>query len=144
MIESRRARNRNYSMVVVAEGAHLAGGERIFQAEGRLGGIGERVAAELAPLAEVETRVTVLGHVQRGGTPTPYDRLLASRFGEAAVHLAVNGGFGRMVAIQNDQIVDVTIDEAVSQYKRVPVDGQLVRLARSTGVYLGDELSREL
>ncbi len=128
-------------MLVVAEGAHPAGSDMIFQAAGRLGGIGEMVAAELAQRADVETRVTVLGHVQRGGTPTAYDRLLASRYGEASVHLAVRGGFGRMVALRNDQIVDVSIDEAVDSYKAVPVDGELVRLGRSTGVYFGDERS---
>lgn len=139
MIRSRRSRGRNYSMVVVAEGAHAAGGERVFQAMGRLGGIGETVGAELAEHAGVETRVTVLGHIQRGGTPTAYDRLLASRFGEAAVHLAVRGGLGRMVALRSDRIVDVPIDEAVAEFKRVPLDGELVRLGRSTGVYFGDE-----
>jgi ATP-dependent phosphofructokinase / diphosphate-dependent phosphofructokinase len=139
MISRRRARGRNYSMVVVAEGAHPAGSEMVFQAAGRLGGVGELVAAELAQRAELETRVTVLGHIQRGGTPTAFDRLLASRYGEAAVHLAVKGGLGRMVALRQDQIVDVSIDEAVDQYKCVPIDGELIRLGRSTGVYFGDE-----
>ena len=141
MINRRRARGRNYSMIVVAEGAHPAGSDVVFQAAGRLGGIGEKVAAELAQRADVETRVTVLGHIQRGGTPTAFDRLLASRYGEAAVHLAARGGLGRMVALRNDQIVDVSIDEAVDLYKGVPVDGELVRLGRSTGVYFGDEKS---
>ena len=139
MIQKRRARGRNYSMVVTAEGAHPAGSDMVFRAAGRLGGIGEEVAAELTEHGEVETRVTVLGHVQRGGTPTAFDRVLAARFGEAAVHLAVKGGMGRMVALRGDEVVDVTIDEAVDLYKGVPIDGELVRLGRSTGVYFGDE-----
>ncbi len=128
-------------MLVVAEGAHPAGSDMLFQAAGRLGGIGEKVAAELAARADVETRVTVLGHIQRGGTPTAFDRLLASRYGEAAVRLAARGGMGRMVALRGDQIVDVSLEDAVDQYKGVPVDGELVRLGRSTGVYFGDERS---
>ena len=83
--------------------------------------------------------MTVLGHVQRGGTPIATDRLLASRLGEAAVHLAARGGYGRMVALKADEVVDVSLDEAVASAKLVPVDGQLVRLGRSTGVYFGDE-----
>jgi ATP-dependent phosphofructokinase / diphosphate-dependent phosphofructokinase len=139
MIDERRARGRNYSLIVVAEGAFAVGTEPVYQAKGRLGGIGEKVAEEMAEHTGIESRVTVLGHVQRGGTPSAYDRVLASRFGEAAVHLAAHGGFGRMVALRGDDIVDVSFDDAVSQFKLVPVDGQVVRLARSTGVYFGDE-----
>lgn len=139
MIAERRAHGRNYSLVVVAEGAHPAGGQPIFQAQGRLGGIGQIVSDELARQTGVESRVTVLGHVQRGGTPTAFDRVLASRFGEAAVHLAAHGRFGRMVAIRDDVITDVTLDEAVSNFKLVPTDSDIVRLARSTGLYFGDE-----
>jgi 6-phosphofructokinase 1 len=139
MIEERRARGRHYSLIVVAEGAHPAGGEPVYQAKGRLGGIGAQVGEQLSEKTGIETRVTVLGHVQRGGTPTAYDRILASRFGEAAVHLLANGGFGRMVALRGDDIVDVSLDDAVSQFKLIPPSGQVVRLARSTGVYFGDE-----
>ena len=140
MVDERRARGRHFSLIVVAEGAFAAGSEPSYIAKGRLGGIGEKVAEELAEHTGIETRVTVLGHVQRGGTPTAYDRILASRFGEAAVHLAARGGYGRMVALRGDDIVDVALDDAVSQFKLVPVDSQAVRLARSTGVYFGDEV----
>lgn len=141
MVAERKRRGRNYSLVVVAEGAAPAGGKPIYQAEGRLGGIGEIVGDELAQQTGFETRVTVLGHVQRGGTPTAFDRTLASRLGEAAVHLAARGGFGRMVAVRCDDIVDVSLDEAADRPKLVPVDSQLIRTARSTGVYFGDEAS---
>ncbi len=139
MVEDRRARGRHYSLVVVAEGAYPAGGQPIYQAKGRLGGIGGIVGDELGRHTGFETRVTVLGHVQRGGTPTAFDRVLASRFGEAATDLAAQGRYGRMVALRCDEVVDVPIDEAVNNYKLVPVDGQLVHLARSTGVVFGDE-----
>jgi len=139
MVAQRRARSRTYSLVVVAEGAYPAGGQPVFKAAGRLGGIGQVVGDELGRRTGVETRVTVLGHVQRGGTPTAFDRVLASRFGEAATDLAANGEFGRMVALRADQVIDVPLDEAVSRPKLVPVDGQLVHLARSTGVVFGDE-----
>jgi ATP-dependent phosphofructokinase / diphosphate-dependent phosphofructokinase len=141
MVAERRARGRNYSLIVVAEGAFPAGGERIYQAAGRLGGIGDVVGRELSDRTGVETRVTVLGHVQRGGTPTAYDRVLATRFGEAAVHLIGRGGFGRMVALHSDEIVDVALEEAVGSYRLVPKDSQLVRTARSIGIYFGDELA---
>jgi 6-phosphofructokinase 1 len=144
MVAQRRARGASFSLIVVAEGACEIGGCLIYQAEGRLGGIGNRVASELQRLTGIETRVTVLGHVQRGGTPTAYDRLLASRFGEAAVHLLAGGGFGRVVSLRGENIVDVPLDEALAFSNTVPVDGQLVRLARSTGSFLGDEPPRSV
>ena len=139
MVAERRARGRHYSLIVVAEGAHPVGAQPVYQAAGRLGGIGGAVADELYKRTDVETRVTVLGHVQRGGTPTASDRVLASRLGEAAVHLAATGAHGRMVALRADQVVDVSLDEAVLHPKLVPLDSQLLRLGRSTGVYFGDE-----
>lgn len=139
MVAERRARGRNYSLIVVSEGAFPVGGQPLYQATGRLGGIGGVVAEELYHRTDVESRVTVLGHVQRGGTPTASDRVLASRLGEAAVHLAARGDYGRMVALRADEVVDVSLDEAVVCCKLVPSDSQLLRLGRSTGVYFGDE-----
>lgn len=139
MVAERKRHGRTYSLVVVAEGVCPPGGAPIYQAAGRLGGVGHLVGEQLAQRTGFETRVTVLGHVQRGGTPTAYDRILASRFGEAAVHLAACERYGRMVALHCDDIVDVSLDEAVGRPKLVPVDSQLVRTARSTGVYFGDE-----
>lgn len=142
MIAQRRARGSSFSLIVVAEGASPLGCEPTYQAEGRLGGIGEIVGDELARRTGVETRVTVLGHIQRGGTPTAYDRVLATRFGEAAVHLLARGGFGRVVSLRGDRIEDVTLDEALCFYNQVPVDGQHVRVARACGAYFGDEQPR--
>jgi ATP-dependent phosphofructokinase / diphosphate-dependent phosphofructokinase len=142
MVSDRKAHARNYSLVVVAEGAFPAGGEPIFQAEGRLGGIAQMVGLEFGRCTGFDTRVTVLGHVQRGGTPTAYDRVLASQFGESAVHLVAQGQFGRMVALRGECVVAASLDDAVGCNKLVPIDGQLVRLARSTGVYFGDEMEK--
>lgn len=143
MVAKRRAHNRNYSLVVVAEGSFPAGSSPFYQSPGRLGGVAQVVGTELARLTGVETRVTVLGHTQRGGTPTAYDRVLASRFGEAATHLAAAGRYGRMVALRGEEIVDVTLEQALSRFNRVQPDCQLVRMARSTGICFGDELVPE-
>ncbi|TLN07177.1 ATP-dependent 6-phosphofructokinase, partial [bacterium] len=104
-VEERKQRGSPFSIIAVAEGAHASGGEPLVSRPGdsvyvpRLGGIGQVVAEFIAANCQVETRVTVLGHLQRGGSPTPYDRVLATRLGAAAVRLAAAGGFGRMVAL---------------------------------------------
>jgi len=139
MVGERRARGSQYSLIVTAEGAAPTDCGPVCQVDGRLGGIGQMVSNELAQRTGVMTRVTVLGHVQRGGTPTANDRVLASRFGEEAIHLAARGIYGQMVALRADEIVGVPLDEAVNHTKLVSVGGQLVRLGRSTGVYFGDE-----
>jgi 6-phosphofructokinase 1 len=121
VLDARRRRGRLFSVVVVAEGAAPAGEEpppRI--GEGIPSGIGMRVAQEIGTRLNVETRLTVLGHIQRGGTPTAFDRVLATRFGIHAVDFAREGRFGHMVALQGTQIVPVTLEEATSGPK--PVD----------------------
>ena len=144
-IEARRAAGQPYSIVVVAEGAVPAEGEPSFLAERESGGMRRlfgaagRVAEGLAHLVELDLRATVLGHIQRGGSPSNFDRVLGSRFGEAAVHLVAKGGFGRMVALRGNDIVDVAIRDAIGQQKLVDPSGQLVRTARSLGVVFGDE-----
>ncbi len=83
--------------------------------------------------------MTVLGHLQRGGTPTPYDRWIATRYGAAAVRLAAQGKFDRMVALQRGDVVDVLLEEALQQPKRVDLDGDAMRTARGLGIAFGDE-----
>ena len=139
MVDERRARGSHFSLIVVAEGATAVDCGPVCQEDGRLGGIGQVVSRGLAERTGVMTRVTVLGHVQRGGTPTATDRVLASRFGEEAVHLLARGTYGQMVALQADEIVGVPLEDAVNHPKLVSVGGQMVRLGRSTGVYFGDE-----
>lgn len=134
-----------FAIVVVAEGAHAAG-EGVSVLEGaapgkdfRYGGIAERLEREIQARTGFETRSLVLGHLQRGGQPTAYDRLLALRFGVAAVDLVAEGHFGCMVAINPPEIHAVPLAEAVRGIRHVPLDGDVVRTARAMGISFGDE-----
>jgi 6-phosphofructokinase 1 len=139
----RARRGGKFSIVVVAEGALAQGGLPTYQetraggASLRLGGICARLAEEIALRTGAETRTTVLGHLQRGGSPSPFDRVLGTRFGAAAAHLVARGGFGRMVALRGTDIVDVPIGDAIAHPKLVDPDGELVRAARSVGISFG-------
>ena len=133
-LKRRHAKGRFASIVVVAEGATpkegtMAVASREVDAFGhvRLGGIGNMLAEEIEQRTGFETRVTILGHIQRGGTPTAFDRVLATRFGVAAIDCVHDGDFGQMVALQASQIVRVPLAEAVAELKTV--DPQLVALA---------------
>ena len=143
-IAKREKMGRKFSLVVVSEGACPEGECQVVQEAGgpgrlpRLGGIGNHLASILKERIPQEVRVTVLGHLQRGGSPSPFDRLLGTRLGAAAVRLAAERGLGKMVALRSPQIVAVDLAEAVGQLKRVPVDGELVRVARGLGISLGD------
>jgi 6-phosphofructokinase 1 len=144
-IEERIAGGRNFSVVVVAEGAKPVGGKEVYLPEvdeflgaGRLGGIADIVCREVARLIQQESRVTVLGHLQRGGSPTPFDRALATRFGSTAAHLVAKHKFGHMVALQCNQIVPVPLSEVIGKTKIVPADGELVYSVRSMGISFGD------
>jgi len=143
-IAEREQAGRHFSIVVVAEGARPEGGDFVTSAEqpkdreARLGGIGAQVAAEIEKRTGKETRSMVLGHLQRGGGPTNFDRLLCTLFGTTAVELIADGRFGRMVAYTGAAIDSVPIAEAVGQLKRVPTDGAFVRSARALGISLGD------
>jgi 6-phosphofructokinase 1 len=143
-IRGRARAGRPFSIVAAAEGAFPRGGEQVYQSEGdalyfaRLGGVSLHVAREIAERCRTESRVTVLGHLQRGGSPTAFDRWLATRFGSAAVHLALAGGHGRMVALRGTRVTDVSLAEALAEPKRVDLQGDAVRTARSLGICLGD------
>ncbi len=131
-IRRRHGRGKDFSIVVVSEGYELRaeGTEARLVEQGgldafghvRLGGVGHVLAAEIERLTGYETRVTVLGHVQRGGTPTARDRVLATRFGLRAADLVHEGRFGRMAALQGDAIVDVSLEEATAALKTVPLE----------------------
>jgi len=139
-IRQREAEGRHFSMVVVAEGAVARGGEEVYlDAERRrLGGVGDRVARVIEQKTGKETRTLVLGHLQRGGSPTTFDRLLGLRFGAAAVRLIAEGKFGHMVALDPPTIVSVPLDEALAAPKRVPLDSDSIATARDLGISLGD------
>jgi ATP-dependent phosphofructokinase / diphosphate-dependent phosphofructokinase len=131
-IRRRHERGKDFSIVVVSEGYELtyesgetrrvAGEARASDQFGhvRFGGVGEALARDIEERTGYETRVTVLGHVQRGGTPTPRDRVLATRYGLKAAELVLEGRFGRMAALHGDAIVDVSLAEATAELKRVP------------------------
>jgi len=144
-IMSREARGRRFSLVVVAEGARPAGGEMVTQGpkelgrEVLLGGIGELVAREIEERTGKETRNLVLGHLQRGGTPTARDRVLALGFGAAAVRVIAAGESGVMVALDPPDVKTVPISVATSRMKTVPLDSDILMTAREIGLCLGDE-----
>ncbi len=133
-----------FSIVVVAEGAKPVGGavSVVEEASGtfveRLGGMAARVAAQLEETTGKETRFVVLGHLQRGGAPTSFDRMLATRMGARAVELVLEGQFGTMVAFHPPEVVAVPLDRIVGRTKNVPVDFDVVRTARAMGIALGD------
>lgn len=133
---------RNFALVVVSEAVKTPDGKKhevvYHGGETRYGGIADYLGVKIAEATNSETRVTVLGHVQRGASPTYNDRLLASAFGVRAVDLLVEGKFGRMVAWQNDTITDVAIEDAIKECHIVDVDGMLVHTARSLGISFGD------
>jgi 6-phosphofructokinase 1 len=104
----------------------------------RLGGIGSVVAKQIEEITKVETRVTVLGHLLRGGIPSAYDRILATRFGIEAVHMVVKGQFGKMVALQGNKLTKVLIKDVGGKTRKVPKDSDLINAARSVGTCLGD------
>jgi 6-phosphofructokinase 1 len=133
-----------FSIVVVAEGAKAVGGSLTVQVAARagyverLGGVGIAVAAQLEELTGKEARCVVLGHLQRGGGPTAFDRVLATRFGGVAVELLQRGVFGKMVANNPPDIVPIPLSDVVGRTKTVPLDYDLLRTARALGVSLGD------
>ncbi len=143
-VRQRVERGYLFSIVVVSEGAKSMDGGQVFSRKGdemyvpRLGGIGQAVG-EYIERAGFETRVTVLGHLQRGGSPTPFDRWLATRYGAAAVRLAAQGKFDCMVALHAGKIVDISLEEALAVPKRVDVQGDAMVTARGLGISFGDE-----
>lgn len=143
-IQDRENQGKQFTIVVVAEGAREKGGEFVTSSgtvenrEARLGGIGAIVAKEIEARSGKEARVCVLGHLQRGGSPTSFDRALCSIFGAHAVELIEAKDFGKMVAFQGSQVGSVRISEAVGKLKTVRPDGSLARTARALGICLGD------
>ena len=142
-IRQREKHGMHFSILVVSEGAKPLGGTQIYSRMGdeiyvpRLGGIGLVVGKHIEQQG-FETRVTVLGHLQRGGSPSPFDRWLATRYGAAAVRLAERGGFDRMVALKAGMVVDVSLDEALAVPRRVDVNGDAIITAKNMNISFGD------
>ena len=135
---------KRFSIVVVAEGARPKKGsmvvERVVSDSHdpiRLGGVGAKLARDIEDATGLETRYTILGHLQRGGTPTAFDRVLATRFGHHALELVVKERFGRMVCLKGQEIKSVPIARAVARLKLVPRNHPLIKVARALGTSFG-------
>jgi ATP-dependent phosphofructokinase / diphosphate-dependent phosphofructokinase len=144
-ILKRELMGKRFSLVCVAEGAKPINGEMTFKGKDikrtdpvRLGGIGEVVAKNIEENTGRETRVTVLGHLQRGGSPTPFDRILSTKFGSFAVELAANKKFGRMVALKGTEVKNVKIEDAIAKQKLVRKDTQAFIAAKAIGISFGE------
>lgn len=143
-IQEREEAAKHFTLIVVAEGARVRGGDFVTMAdqpanrEARLGGIGAMIGAEVEKRTGKETRLCVLGHLQRGGTPTNFDRALCSMFGAEAVELLASGDYGKMVSFGDDRVGSTRILDAVGRLKTVPLDGRLIRTARALGICMGD------
>jgi phosphofructokinase-like protein len=138
----KREQDRNFFLVVVAEGVMTESGEPVTVSDAgapkRLGGIGHHLGRRISEETGAQTRVTVLGHTQRGGSPTPQDRLFASAFGVWAVDMVAEGKFDRMVAWSNRDCIDVPLADVVDRPHIVDLNGPVVRTARGLGICLGD------
>jgi ATP-dependent phosphofructokinase / diphosphate-dependent phosphofructokinase len=141
----KRSKGARFSIICVAEGAKPEGGDLMIKENDikrtdpvRLGGIGELVASRIREETRLETRVTVLGHLQRGGSPTAYDRILATRFGAAALSAASRGKFDTMVSLRGRDVVTVRLEDAIRRQRLVPLDSELVMVARAVGTSFGD------
>jgi phosphofructokinase-like protein len=145
-VRDRNRRGKRFSIVVIAEGARPKGGEivikRIVRKSAdpvRLGGVGFVLGGEVERTTGIETRTVILGHLQRGGAPTAFDRVLATSLGTEAVNLAAQGRYGRMVAIKNGGVTSVPLETAAGGPRLVPLDYPLLAAARSLGTSFGDE-----
>ncbi|MGB9673916.1 MAG: 6-phosphofructokinase [Anaerolineales bacterium] len=142
-ILQREQEGHNFSIVVVSEAAHPLGGNVIAkQQPGRqelLGGIGERLARELEQITGKETRLVVLGHLLRGGSPTAFDRLVALRFGAAAIRALAEGMDGIMVALDPPNVRYVPLEKVTSRTRKVPLNSDTILTARDMGICLGDK-----
>ncbi len=144
-VRDREGSGRKFSIIVVGEGAAPKGGRPVVQRRVeestdpiRLGGVGNWLAERIETETRIEARVTVLGHLQRSGSPTAFDRILGIRFGVAAVDLAAQGVFGRMVSLRGSDITSVPLEDAISSPRFVDPAGSQMRAARAVGVCFGD------
>ena len=143
-LKKRSRKGKRFSIVVAAEGARPIGGTLIIKGVDkkspdpiRLGGIGRFLSGQIKERMKLETRVTVLGHIQRGGTPTAFDRVLATRFGSAAAHAVAEGDFGKVVCLRGAEIIRVPLERTIAELKKVPPNHQLIAAAKSVGTEFG-------
>ena len=145
-IRKRQQDGKMFSIIVVAEGAKPEGGQmtvaRIVKDSFepiRLGGVGNKLAQELEEMMGIEARCTILGYLQRGGSPTAFDRVLCTRYGVAAIEACIAGIYNVMVSLRNDSIITVPLEEAGSEPRSVTRDNELIKAARDIGISFGDE-----
>jgi 6-phosphofructokinase len=144
-ILTREYRGSSFSIVICAEGAVEQGGGQLYQeTTGTLGGIGAHVATQVGKVTGKDARVVVLGHVQRGGMPTPYDRILATRFGAAAVRVLAEGRYGEVVVSKGMEISTVRMSDCAGKVRTVPVEHEMIQTARGLGIAFGDEEDLDL
>ena len=144
-VSGRSKHGKKFSIVCVAEGARPPDVELVVKEKDakrtdplRLGGIGDLVAKRITETTGLETRVTVLGHLQRGGSPTPFDRILATKYGSMALQLAAEKKFGHMVSLRGTEVISVPVKQAILKLRTVPLDSQLLFSARAVGTTFGD------
>lgn len=148
VVRKRSRFGKRFSIVVVSEGAHPQGGGQVYKNEEkaareqkRLGGISRIIADAIEEETEIGCRVTILGHLQRGGSPTPLDRILATQFSVKAMELVANKQFNHMVALQGNQLVAVPVEKVMNQQRKVPLDSPLIDAALAVGTSFGADLS---
>ena len=145
-IIDRQEKGKRFSIVVVAEGAKPVGGELVVKQRVeesfdpiRLGGIGSVISYQIEESTGIESRATILGHLQRGGSPTAFDRILSTRYGAGAVNMLMKGKIGEMVCLRTPHIESVSLADAVGEQRLVPIDSDMVQAARQIGLSFGDE-----
>ncbi len=148
-VKDRNRKGRRFSIVVVAEGAAPKGGQAVVQRVVkestdpiRLGGVGFMLGSQIEDETGIETRAVVLGHLQRGGVPTPFDRILATRLGSRAVDMLREEKLGYMAGVKGDSLVDVPLEEVAKGPRSIPPDNPLLRAARAVGTCFGDRFSQ--
>lgn len=144
-VQQRNKWGKSYSIIVVAEGAKEAGGKMVVQRklayspdQIRLGGIGHKLAAQIENMTKLETRAVVLGYIQRGGTPTPHDRILATNFGFAALELLTAGKKNRLVVLKDGKLSSIPLSKVAGKIRTVPKDSPLIKAARAVNTCFGD------
>jgi phosphofructokinase-like protein len=145
VLRERSKRGKRFSIICVSEGAKPKGGEVVVQRRVetspdpiRLGGIANKLVADIEAKTKLDARATVLGHIQRGGSPTPADRVLATQFGYHALEILVHGAQGQLVVQQGGRLAEVPIESVAGKQRKVPLDDPLVRTARAVGTCFGD------
>jgi len=141
VIERRHKRGRRYTLIVAAEGAYAKGGHPIWKTKAHgLSGISIKLATAITKATQIECRSVILGYLQRGGTPTPFDRVLATRYGQKAMHLAASGQYGQMACLKNNRIESISLAQVAGVPRRISPDSDILQAARDVGTSFGQSV----